>query len=113
MRLKVLLAALLVTSACATPSPVTPSEGTWRFSGSVSAMAGERVVGPLPGAQLTVVSGVNTNTTVTSDAAGRYSFEGLESGRFTVAIEAPGFVSATPVIDLYRDIEVDFALTPQ
>jgi hypothetical protein len=110
MRLKCLLAALLTTSACATSSPVTPSDGTWRFSGTVSAIDGTRVGAPVAGAQLRVVSGVNTAAQVTSDAAGHYVFEGLESGRFTLAIAAPGYVTSTPIVELYRDIEVNFAL---
>jgi hypothetical protein len=76
-------------------------------------MDGRQVSGPIAGAHLTVVSGANAAAAVTSDAAGHYVFERLDGGRFTVAIEAPGYVSATPIIDLYRDTEVDFALTPQ
>jgi hypothetical protein len=40
-------------------------------------------------------------------------FEQLESGRINVVIEAPGFVSASPIVDLYHDTEVDFGLTRQ
>jgi hypothetical protein len=76
-------------------------------------MDGRRVSGPIAGAHLTVIDGANANVSVTSDAAGRYRFDRLESGRFNIVIEAPGFVSASPVVDLYRDIEVDFALMPQ
>jgi len=38
-------------------------------------------------------------------------YDSLERGRFTISIAAPGFVSVSPVVDLYRDIEVNFALT--
>jgi hypothetical protein len=62
---------------------------------------------------LTVLSGVNINAKVTTDILGRYVFTALESGRFTVAVAAPGYLSATPVVDLYRDIEVNFALRRQ
>ena len=112
MRLKFLALALLV-SACATPAPVAPEPGPFRFSGTISAMSGGQPARPIPGAELTVVNGVNANTRVTSDAAGHYDFSALDSGRFTMAIAAPGFVSATPVVDLYRDTEVNFALTPR
>jgi hypothetical protein len=111
MRLTSLLIALLTTSACAAPSsPVTPSEGPWRFSGTVSAMQGGRVSGPIAGAQLSVVSGVNLNARVTTDVSGHYLFPTLSSGRFIVTISAPGYEAVTPVVDLYQDTEVDFAL---
>jgi hypothetical protein len=113
MRLQVLLVALLTASACAGPSPVAPSEGTWKFSGNISALDGTRPAGPIAGAELTVVSGVNMNAKVTTDNAGNYVFPSLDSGRFTVTIAKPGYVSATPVVDLYRDTEVNFALQPR
>jgi hypothetical protein len=113
MRLIVFLIALLTTSACTAPAPLAPSEGPFQFSGTVSALDGSRTGGPIAGAELTVVDGVNLHARVTSDAAGRYVFSGLESGRFAVSIAAPGFVGVVPVVDLYRDIEVNFALKPQ
>ena len=113
MRLVVLLVTLLGTGACATSVPLEPSEGPWRFSGTVLATDGVRVGAPIPGAHLTVVSGANTAATVTSDAVGHYAFESLESGRFTISIAAPGYVSVTPVVALFRDMQVDFALQPQ
>lgn len=111
MRVKVLLAALLMTSACATQASVAPSPGPFRFAGTISVMEGQRVGAPIAGAELKVVEGANSSATVTTDAGGHYEFQGLDSGRFVVRIQAPGFVSATPVVDLYRDIEVNFALT--
>jgi hypothetical protein len=113
MRLPALLIALLTTTACTTPAPLAPSQGPWQFSGTVSALDGARTGAPIPGAELTVVDGINLHARVTSDAAGRYAFTGLESGRFAVSIAAPGFVGVVPVVDLYRDIEVNFALKPQ
>ena len=112
MRLTFLLFAL-VASGCATPTPVAPEPGPFRFSGTISGMAAGQPGQPIIGAELTVVSGVNTNARVISDAAGHYDFSSLDSGRFTMAIAAPGYVVATPVVDLYRDIEVNFALTPR
>lgn len=76
-------------------------------------MVGSQLGGPIAGAELTVLSGVNMNATVTTDSAGRYEFTSLERDKFTVTIAAPGFVSATPVVNLYRDIEANFALKPQ
>lgn len=57
-----------------------------------------------------VVNGVNLYAKVTTDAAGRYVFPALDSGRFSVAITAPGFVTVTPVVDLYQDTDVSFGL---
>jgi len=113
MRLRTLLTALLIGSACATPSPVTPSAGPWRFSGTVSRVEGGHVGSAIAGAELKVVSGVNINAKVTTDSSGRYVFIALESGRFTVAVAARGYVSAAPVVDLYHDTEANFALAPQ
>jgi hypothetical protein len=62
---------------------------------------------------LTVLSGVNINAKVTTDISGRYVFTALDSGRFTVTVAAPGYLSAAPVVDLYRDVDVNFALRPQ
>ena len=76
-------------------------------------MEGQQIGGPIVGAELTVVSGVNINAAVRTDMSGRYIFAGLESGRFTVAVVAPGYRSAQPVVDLYRDTEANFALPPQ
>ena len=113
MRLKVLVIALLAASACTKSSPSAPSGGPWKFSGTVSGIDGVRLGGPISGADLTVVSGANVNAKVKSDASGRYVFDNLEGGRFTVAIAARGFVSASPVVDLYRDTEANFVLKPQ
>jgi len=113
MRLKVLLLALLTTSACAMPSPAAPDPGPWRLSGTVSAMDGSRIGSPIAGADLTIVSGVNSNVRVRSDAAGRFDFAGLEADKFMVSVAAAGYVSVTPVVSLYRDVDANFALKPQ
>jgi hypothetical protein len=115
MRLNVLVLALFATSMCEGVCPLkpTPTKGTWRLSGTVSAMDGGRVGGPIAGARVAVASGVNTDSNVTTDVQGRYAFPGLESGRLTLTISAPGYVSSTPSVDLYRDTEVNFVLSPQ
>ena len=112
MRRSILGVVFLATSACTMP-PLTPSTGPWRFSGTVSRVAGTQLGGPIAGAELTVVSGVNSNATVTTDSSGRYVFTALERDRFTVAIAAPGYLSASPVVNLDRDVEANFALKPR
>ena len=107
------IALLIVTSACHLPEPLTPSNGPWRLSGTIFAVDGSRTGTPLARAQLTVVSGASANTTVATDAAGHYVFPALESGRVSVNISAPGFISVTPAIDLYSDLDLDFALKPR
>src|SRR4029078_1852252 len=74
MRLSILVLAVLVTSACTRPF-MAPQPGPWRFSGTVSRMAGSQLGRTIPGAELTVLSGPNVNTRVTTDATGRYVFE--------------------------------------
>lgn len=102
-----------MASACAMPAGVEPSPGPWRFSGTVSARQGGTVARPIGGAQLTVLTGVNANTRVTSDASGHFVFDALTADRFAVAIEAAGYLSATPTVNLYRDVDANFALEPR
>jgi len=73
-------------------------------------VSGGRLAGRIPGARLTVQDGTNKGAQVTSDSSGRYVFTDLEGGRFTMLIEASGFVSVAPEVALSQDIEVDFAL---
>jgi hypothetical protein len=113
MRLKGLLALLFVTSACTSSAPLAPSNGPWRFSGTVSRLDGSRVAGPIAGAQLTLTNSTGLNVKAASDSDGRYVFSGLATGRFTIVVEARGYVRITPEVNLYRDTEANFALQPQ
>ena len=107
----VLLVMAVCATACSFPSsPVTPAGTTWRLSGTINIVSGGRLAGPIPGARLTVQDGTNKGAQVTSDSSGRYTFINLEGGRFTMLIEAGGFVSAAPLVALSSDIEIDFAL---
>ena len=102
----VLAASAMAAAGCTIPPPVAPSNGEWRLSGTVTSTAGA----PIAGARLTVQEGANRDARVSADRSGRFVFERLESGKFKVIIEAPGFVSVTPVVELFWDIDVDFAL---
>jgi hypothetical protein len=111
MRVVALVCAVLAASGCVQPVPGSPSAGPWRFAGSVWALEGAASAGPVTGAELTVIHGVNKDATVRTDEAGHYEFLALESGRFTLAIAARGYVTVTPVVELYRDTEANFALS--
>ncbi len=107
MRMLLIAAALLATAACTSKSsPLTPTGRAWRLTGTIKSMTG----GQIAGARLTVQDGADQGARVASDSAGRYAFASLEGGRFTVLIGAPGFVSVAPIVELFRDIDVDFAL---
>ena len=110
-RVSVLLFALFAT-ACAGLTPVAPGPGPFRFSGTVSRLDGGALT-PIAGADVTVTDGVNKNARVTSDGTGRYVFEALDAGRFTLTITAAGHVAITPVIELHEDTNANFALKPQ
>ncbi|MBS1816390.1 MAG: carboxypeptidase regulatory-like domain-containing protein [Acidobacteria bacterium] len=110
MRVRLLLALLLTTSACATNVPSAPSSGPYRFTGNILELSSGRTIAPIPNAELVVVSGSNVNARTLTDDSGHFSFDGLDSGRFTVSIEAPGYVGVAPVVALYRDIDANFGL---
>ena len=99
------------TAACtlqsATPLAPTSADGTVRFTGNIISLA----TGKISGARLTVVSGVNKDTQVTTDADGRYVFAKLQPDSFDVLIEAAGFVSITPRVYLFNDVDANFALS--
>jgi hypothetical protein len=80
-----------------------------RFTGNVINLS----IGAIAGARLTIESGVNTNAQVTTDADGHYVFTGLQPDGFSVLIEAAGFTSITPRVNLFTDVDATFALSAQ
>jgi hypothetical protein len=107
VRLVFLAACVLPAAACTSAAaPLAPSDGRWHFTGSIRTLGGD----PIAGAQLAVQDGANKGVLTMSDTGGHYAFDPLESGRFTMTIAAPGFVSITPIVDLYGDLDVNFAL---
>ena len=103
--------ALFSSAACnllkhTEPAAPMPSGARWSLSGKIIHVGS----GPIAGARLTVVEGSDQGARATTDAAGHYAFPSLATGRFHMVIEATGFDSVTPVVDLERDVSVDFAL---
>jgi hypothetical protein len=98
---------------CRAAAPLAPSTEPVRFSGTIFAMEGGRVGGPVPAAQLTIVNGANSNATVSTDAGGHYNFPKLATGKFNLTISAPGFVTLTPEVFLGQDLDVNFVLSPK
>ena len=111
LRAALIGAALMSTTACvgfqhSEPAAPVPSGLRHSLSGNVSSLNS----GPIALAKLTVTSGSDSGVKVLTDAAGNYTFSSLSSGRFTMTIEAPGYEMASPIVDLIRDLSVDFAL---
>jgi hypothetical protein len=110
-RVFLLGAALLASTACdllkhSEPAAPVPSGVRYQMSGTILALPST----PLAGVTLTVMDGSDEGAHVSTDGAGHYAFASLSSGRFHMVISAPGYDSAFPVVDLIRDISVDFAL---
>ena len=104
------LTAVVVLTACSAPTHVTPSTGPWHFSGTVFAMDELTVGAPIAGAQLTLTNDDEVRARTTSDTAGRYVFNALETGSFRLTISAPGFTTLTPSVNLDADLRADFAM---
>lgn len=103
---------LLATSACSAlshsePTALQPSGLRWHLAGTIISTAG----GPISTARLRVLDGSNQGVQAATDSAGHYAFNSLQGGSFSVTIEAAGYVSATPLVNLSRDLSVDFALS--
>lgn len=108
----VLLGALLsATSACdvlsrSEPKALQPSGQRWQMTGTIKTTTD----GVIEGARLTVMTGPDKGVQAGTDGAGHYAFASLQGGTFSVIIEAAGYDSATPLVNLTRDLSVDFAL---
>lgn len=114
LRAMLLGVALSSTAACTAfqhsePAAPVPSGLRHQLSGNIVSVGG----GPIASAKLTVLDGSDAGVRVTTNARGNYAFSSLSTGRFNMVIEAPGYESAWPLVDLSRDLSVDFALRRQ
>jgi hypothetical protein len=92
------------------PRPLVPaSELT---PGTIAGFALDPVGLPIPGATITASGPGGSRTTIT-DAAGRYSFRGLQAGSWSVLGQLAGFRSMQQTIALTQQAQqVDFLMAP-
>jgi iron complex outermembrane receptor protein len=98
--------ALPVLATAATPALYAQSSAT--LAGTIFDPRGVA----LPGASI-VIRNTATNTTqkATSDAQGKYSFSNLAAGKYTVAVIASGFSTATQSVQLTAATPLDLPIT--
>ncbi len=87
-RAVVLLAVLLSTGLLVGPTPAAAQQ-TAAITGQVSDQMGASV----PGAKVEIVSGLAATRSAATDDEGRYRFEGLEPGEYTIRVTVPGLPS--------------------
>jgi hypothetical protein len=101
------LSVLLAGCGSSAPTaPSTPAPARLTLSGVVSGAG----VGPLGGARVEVVSGVNLGQSATADAAGRYTLVDLVPGAMTLRASAAGYVPQTSTVTPSASQTVDFSL---
>jgi hypothetical protein len=97
------------SSSPSTPStPSTPSAQTFTLSGTVTVSGS--VSTPISGATVTILDGPSAGQSKTTDATGKYSFEGLTQAGFTTRAAAAGFTTANKPVTLTASTVLDFAL---
>jgi carboxypeptidase family protein len=94
------VAACLVATACGNPGRVT---------GTVKDIE----AGPLPGVHVTV-DGLKTHVETTTDSAGRFAFQDLSGGSYTLKTDLADYVGDVKVVTLPRGgtLNTDFLLHP-
>ena len=100
---------LLAAIGCGGNStPTTPSPTTFSLKGQVidnTTFAG------IAGASVLVVDGPNAGKSATTDAAGSYSFTGLQQSGFTANASASNYTSQSKSVTLTSDQTLSFQLT--
>ena len=85
---------------CATLSLVSPSGTAWAQGGTATATMNGRVLddtgGVLPGVTVTLTHlATNQTRMLVTNEEGRYTFPGLQPGRYSLTAELPGFTTQT------------------
>lgn len=107
---------LLILSGCggggpAQPAPLPPGGPPPPVRASLSGTITETGTSrPAAAARVEVVQGTNQGASTTTGADGRYRFDNLELGTFTVRAQADGFDSDTRTVTLTANHVLDFAL---
>ena len=96
---------LLGVAACL----LTACGGSGRVTGTVK----EIEAGPLPGVHVTI-DGLKTHQEVTTDSAGRFAFQNLGGGAYTLKADLADYVADTKIVDVARGgtLDTEFVLHP-
>ena len=104
---------LLTVSACGSDGPVGPDPPPplprVPLSGTVVETGSQR---PASAARLEITQGANQGMATTAGADGRYRFDNLELGTFTLRVQANGYEQETRTVALSGPQVLDFALRP-
>ena len=108
------LCAVILTSACGSKSPSTPSDPPSNPppAGSFLSLTGSITSAgvPIPSARVDITEGVNAGRSAVADATGRYTLADLSAGAFTVRVSSEGFVAQSSTVTLSVNLTVDFTL---
>ena len=82
-------------------------------SGRVTGTVKEVEAGPLPGVNVTI-DGLKTHQQVATDAGGRFTFDNLAAGSYTVKTDLADYVGETKVVTVPRDgaLDTEFVVHP-
>jgi Carboxypeptidase regulatory-like domain len=89
------------------PSPPSPTPTRWALSGAVTDATAHT---PIGGAKLEIIEGVNQGASTSANGEGKYRFDALEPGSFSIHIKADGFENEKRSVTLTADQIVDVAL---
>jgi hypothetical protein len=88
----------------APPPPPPPTPTRWALSGAITDAAAQT---PVNGAKVEIVEGTNQGAAATTNAEGRYRFDSLEPGTFSIQVKAEGFENERRSVTLSSDQVVD------